>query len=121
MKIWDPKNTGARLKVFLLWGVLLFVFNYISINFFSPSMGVGVAAILSLLFAGFAGYMAAGALKNKTGDKWSSAGYGAVVPIFATLIGWIVALITSLPLDIQLPLLPMLAGLVGGYISQRRF
>lgn len=122
MKILDTANTGARLKAFLLWGVLLFVVQYVSSMFLagSPSGTVIIIAI-TLLFSAFAGYMVANALKNNTGDKRSAAIYGAVVPIFATILGLLVAYLTSEELNFSLPLLPMLAGLVGGYLSQRRF
>lgn len=122
MKILDPKNAGARIKAFLLWGVLLFAVQYGSSLLLSsaPNRTLIIIAI-TLLFSVFAGYMTANALKNNTGDKRSSAIYGAVVPLFATLIGWAVALVTGAQLVFSVPLLPMLAGLLGGYISQRRF
>lgn len=122
MKILDPGNAGARIKAFLLWGVLLFVVQYGSgLLLTSTPNGIIIIIAVTLLFSVFAGYMTANSLKNNTGDKRSSAIYGAVVPIFATLIGWVVALVTGAPLHFSLPLLPMLAGLVGGYLSQRRF
>lgn len=122
MKILDSGNAGARIKAFLLWGTLLFVAQYVASLLFadSPSGAVIVIAV-ALIFSVFAGYMTANTLKNNTGDKRSSAIYGAVVPIFATLLGWIVGFVTGAPMSFSLPLLPMAAGLAGGYISQRRF
>ena len=122
MKILDLGNAGVRIKAFLLWGVILFAVQYGSVLLLSSvPNGTLIVIAITLLFSVFAGYMTANALKNNTGDKRSSAIYGAVVPLFAICVGWVVGLVTGAPLSFSIPLLPMLAGLIGGYISQRRF
>lgn len=123
MKILDTRNAGPRLKVFLLWGTLLFIVQFVSGLVFSSlgDSGLMLAIAVSLLFAGFAGYMAANALQNNTGDKRSSAIYGAVIPIFAMILSLVVNFFMGNQVEFNLPLLPILAGLAGGFISQKRF
>lgn len=122
MKILDLGNAGVRIKAFLLWGTLLFVVQYLAILLFADSpSGALIVIAVTLISSVFAGYMTANMLANNTGGKRSSALYGAVVPIFATFLGWIVGTVTGAPLNFSLPLLPMLAGLAGGFLSQRRF
>src|SRR5258708_6589128 len=121
MKILDMGNAPKRLQVFLIWGAVIFIFQLVGGMIFSPNTNGGLIMILlNLLISGFAGFMTAGALKNNTGDKKPSTIYGALPPIFALIISWVVGFFMNQPLSFHLPLLPMVAGLIGGYLSQRR-
>src|SRR5689334_18282249 len=114
MKVLDTGNAPQRLKVFLLWGVVLLIVQIVGKSLALPNTnGNLVVIIFTLLFTGFAGYMTAGALKNNTGDKRPSTIYGALPPIFAEILGWVVALLMGTSINFELPLLPMVAGIIG--------
>lgn len=120
MKILDPQNAGARLKTFAFWGVILWLTEFVSsLITAETSYGRVIVAIIVICLAFLAGYMTAKALKGKTGDNNSSALYGAVPPIFAMGISIVFILLMGQPLNLSLPLIPMISGGLGGFISQR--
>lgn len=120
MKVLDSKNAPARLKAFLIWGGFLAVVEFISsLIFYSFTNALLYMAAINIIASVFAGFKVASSLKGKTGDNHSSAIYGAIVPVFASGILFVVNMFFGVT-HFNFPLLPMLAGLIGGFISQRK-
>lgn len=117
MKVLDPQNAPARIKAFAIWGIFLWAVDMLA------TLAVGnifVIAGINIIASGIAGFFTAKALKGKTGDNNSSALYGALPPVFAMAINLIIILVTGQPLHgLSLPLVAMVAGAIGGFISQR--
>lgn len=121
MKILDPQNAGVRLKTFILWGSFLWLVQFLA-GMLVGGMQFGILIVVLAVIAAsfFAGMMTAKALKGKTGDHHSSAMYGAVPPMFAVGVNLILAFFMQQPISIaSLPLIPMAAGALGGFVSQK--
>ncbi len=118
MKILDPQNAPARIKAFAIWGVFLWAVEMIATLVMGNRF---VVAGVNIIASGIAGFFTAQALKGKTGDNNSSALYGALPPVFAMAINLIILLVTGQTLNgLSLPLIAMVAGAIGGFISQRK-
>ena len=110
--------SGREFKVYALWGILLFIISVVSVNIIGETNGV--LLIILTISSLFTGYMAARALKNYKNIRFSSLYNGGIIPVYSAILITIFLYFVKGKFDFELPILQIIAGIIGGYFASKR-
>ncbi len=117
-----PGEMGRRAKYLFMWGAILFVAQTALVLggvMLAGVLGALIGAVLSLPIAALAGYQTVKGLKPTNPGKIVIV-FGGMPPIVAAMLSTLLALVLSGLFGYQTPFLPIIAGLVGGYIAYKK-
>lgn len=117
---------GKRLKVIIIWGFLLFAVSNGALFLLSTVLGQITAIIatvpIAVLFAGFAGYKAAMALRGTPGTEKKNqlTITGASVAFFSALLSGALNYFLTGQFNFSAGLFTLVAAAIGGYVAERK-
>ena len=122
---------GARLKAILLWGVILFIINYIVLYILVVAQVLGsigptiyiVFNLVTALYFSYKGTMAFSSIGNNEKNRimnsqWYAGGIGLLIVVIATLLFSITAYLFSGEFDFRA--FGIIAGVFGGLMARNK-
>lgn len=117
---------GKRLKTIGIWGVLLFLVTngsaFILVPLLGQDAGVLLTALITVVFAGFAGYKAASSLAGSPGYEKKNALTiaGATVALLAAILSTGLVYFMTGKINYSAGLFTLVAAAIGGFLAERK-